>query len=58
MGSINNNRVTEILTVTLITVNKWVKDVELKVNESKTELFLFHRKYTQAVNITFSKVLI
>jgi hypothetical protein len=54
----NKNEVTESLTITLIMITKWLKDSRLKVNESKTELCLFHRKDTQSVQITLSNIFI
>jgi hypothetical protein len=54
----NKNQVTERLTDTLTVVVKWLKDSGLKVNESKTELCLFHRKDTQPVQINLSNILV
>ena len=33
-----------LMTRKLILITKWLKELGLKVNESKTEMFLFHRE--------------
>ena len=37
-------------------ITKWLKDSGLKVNDSKTELCLFHRNPHEPITLTFNEV--
>ena len=48
----------EIVTMKIKTVTKWMKLSGLKINESKTEICIFHRNLPKITSITINNKLI